>query len=80
MTAIVILVLGGLGFVAVGIRVMAGLERRSRREFERRPEEWKPAGHEGPSPVKISEAQVAAVRRRLTSANEKHQRISRWCS
>ena len=50
MVGIVVLVVGGLALVVGVVWLMIQLDRRSRREFQRRRDAWEAAGGVGPSP------------------------------
>jgi hypothetical protein len=50
MAGIVVLVVGGLALVVGVIWLMIKLDRKSRREFQRRRDAWEAAGGVGPSP------------------------------
>jgi hypothetical protein len=49
MVGIVVLVVGGLALVVGVVWLMAQLDRKSRREFQRRRDAWEAAGGVGPS-------------------------------
>jgi hypothetical protein len=50
MVGIVVLVVCGLALVVGVVLIMTRLDRRSRREFQRRRDAWEAAGGVGPSP------------------------------